>query len=275
MESIILEAEEKLKCKRPHTSRESFIAMMGRRVMAHLASTTSVPSSVLYTDGDRFLDISSFVNTETVMCRTFNVITGELIEFPLMEWLTQKHYTYLTLVLHGDAGLGKTPLAMSLAAAVTDDIWEKPSERPYFLKIETIDSLREATSVNLSLAKKGVPILFDDIEPCKVRGTRKGNTLEDLKHICEVTNKVTLHARFKDIVLDENEPRLFTSNAMNPHDWHDGLPKKVFDSADAVRMEYSAGIKAVFKRVCFAHVKRPLISEDMRKAFDLKRRRVV
>ena len=108
----------------------------------------------MYTDGDRFLDISSFVNTETVMCRTFNVITGELIEFPVMEWLTEKHYTYLTLVLHGDAGLGKTPLAMSLAAAVTDDIWEKPSERPYFLKIETIDSLREATSVNLSLAKK-------------------------------------------------------------------------------------------------------------------------
>ena len=30
MESQILEAEEKLKCKRPHTSRESFIAMMGR-----------------------------------------------------------------------------------------------------------------------------------------------------------------------------------------------------------------------------------------------------
>ena len=109
----------------------------------------------------------------------------------------------------------------------------------------------------------------------KVRGTRKGNTVEDLKHICEVANKVTLHARFKDIVIDENEPRLFTSNAMNPQEWHDGLPEKVFDNSDVVRAGLSPGIKAVFKRVCFAHVKKPLVSDDMRKAFDLKRRRAV
>ena len=62
---------------------------------------------------------------------------------------------------------------------------------------------------------------------------------------------------------------------MNPHEWHIELPENVFETSDVVRVEYSAGIKAVLKRVCFAHVKLPLVSEDMRKAFDVKRRRVV
>ena len=131
-------------------------------------------------------------------------------------------------MLHGDSNLGKTQLAMTMMCAIAQDIFETP-ERPYFLKVETIEGLKEAAS---GYIKKGVAILFDDIEPSKVRGTRKGSTLEDLKNLTEVTTTSTLHARFKDIVIDENEPRCFTSNAANPSEWHEGLPADVFVTSD-------------------------------------------
>ena len=136
--------------------------------------------------------------------------------------------------------------------------------------METIEGLKDAAT---GYIKKGVAILFDDIKPSKVRGTRKGSTLEDLKNLTEVTATSTLHARFKDIVIDENEPRCFTSNAANPSEWHDGLPGDVFVTSDFVRAGYPAGIKAVFKRTVFAHVQSSIISEEMRNCHAIKRRR--
>ena len=115
--------------------------------------------------------------------------------------------------------------------------------------------------------------MFDDIEPSKVRGTRKGSTLEDLKNLTGVTTTSTLHARFRDIVIDEQEPRAFTSNAANPNEWHDGLPADVFITSAAVRAGYTAGVKAVFKRTVFAHVQASIISEAMRTGYAIKRRR--
>ena len=94
-----------------------------------------------------------------------------------------------------------------------------------------------------------------------------------MKNLTEVTTTSTLQARFKDIVIDENEPRCFTSNASNPNEWHDGLPADVFITSAAVRVGYTAGIKAVFKRTVFAHVQSSIISEAMRTGYAIKRRR--
>ena len=253
MESIILLAEEKVKCKRPHTARESFICTMGRKVLAHLTSSCSTPACVKYTHHDDFIPVEKFINVSGIVCRSFDVISGAMVEFPVVEWVSGGRFREYTLVLHGDSNLGKTQLAMTMMCAIAQDIFETP-ERPYFLKVETIEGLKEAAS---GYIKKGVAILFDDIEPSKVRGTRKGSTLEDLKNLTEVTTTSTLHARFKDIVIDENEPRCFTSNAANPNEWHDGLPADVFITSAAVRAGYPAGIKAVFKRTVFAHVQPP------------------
>ena len=48
MEEVILLAEEKVKCKRPHTARESFVTTMGRKVLAHLTCSCSTPACVKY-----------------------------------------------------------------------------------------------------------------------------------------------------------------------------------------------------------------------------------
>ena len=74
-------------------------------------------------------------------------------------------------------------------------------------------------------------------------------------------------------MIDENEPRCFTSNASNPSEWHDGLPADMFITSAAVRAGYPAGIKAVFKRTVFAHMQHPIISEEMRTGYAIKRRR--
>ena len=156
-----------------------------------------------------------------------------------------------------------------MLCAIVENIYET-QDRPYFLKVETIEGLKEAPS---GYIKKGVAILFDDIEPSKMRGTRKGSTLEDLKHLTEVGTTSTLHARFRDIVIDENEPRCFTSNASNPSEWHDGLPADVVLTSDVLRRAYSAGVKAVFKRAAFAHVQSSIIPEELRNSHTIKRRR--
>ena len=269
MESVILLAEEKVRCKRPHTARESFITTMGRKVMAHLTSASSTPACVKYADPADFIPVVKYIATANVVCRTFNVISGELVEFPVLSWVSDSRFKEYTLVLHGDSNLGKTQLAMTMLCAIAENIYET-QDRPYFLKVETIEGLKEAAS---GYIKKGVAILFDDIEPSKMRGTRKGSTLEDLKHLTAVSTTSTLHARFRDIVIDENEPRCFTSNASNPSEWHDGLPADVFLTSDVLRRSYSASIKAVFKRTVFAHVQSSIISEAMRIGYAIKRRR--
>ena len=269
IEAVILAAEEKVRCGRAHSQKEKFINKMGRKVMAHVMSACPSPACVRYVGGHDMIGLAQYVGVADVVCRTFDVIGGGLIEFPVLSWLTENRFKEYTLVLHGDSNLGKTQLAMTMLNSIADIIYESP-DRPYYIKVETIEGLKEAAS---GYIKKGVALLFDDIEPSKVRGTRKGSTLEDLKHLCEVGTTSTLHARFRDIVIDENEPRCFTSNATTPHDWHDGLPHDVFLTSDILRRAYSPGVKAVFKRAVFAHVQSSIIPDELRNSYTIKRRR--
>ena len=74
-------------------------------------------------------------------------------------------------------------------------------------------------------------------------------------------------------MLDEHAPRIFTSNATEPCEWHECLPENVFTTSDQVDRGYSNHIKAVFKRTVFACCLQTLISDEMRTGHDAKRRR--
>ena len=87
MEGIILLAEEKVKCKRPHTARESFISTMGRKVLAHMTSSSSTPACVKYINHDDYIPLERFVGLSGIICRTFDVISDALVEFPVLEWV--------------------------------------------------------------------------------------------------------------------------------------------------------------------------------------------
>ena len=70
--------------------------------------------------------------------------------------------------------------------------------------------------------------------------------------------------RNNDVSFHHNQPRIFTSNALSPHQWHRDLPYNVFSDDSVVRKTYYPDVKAVFKRVMFAEVQTCLISQAMR-----------
>lgn len=273
VERKIIIAEEKIACKRPHTDRDSFIATMGRKILNFRRSSISTPSCVIYPDDHDILDLENFTDIANIMCKTVNPIDGNIINFPLPHWLEMQYFRVYTLVLHGNSSLGKTPLAMSMMRSVTESIFSHQSERPFFVKVETIDSLREAFTNNY--LKEGVGIVFDDIEPSKRRGTRYGCTLEDMKALCDVTTCTNIHARYRDVSIPSDAPRVFTANAQEPCEWHCDLPSDVWSTSDAIRSNYSMHVKAVFKRTCFALVEHSLVPDAVRQTHDAKRRRVV
>jgi hypothetical protein len=164
--------------------------------------------------------------------------------------------------LNGDAGLGKTPLAMTLLAEVASLLKLSCNWPSYFIKVGTVESLRGA-AINGSMKGK-IPILFDDLSPDMACGTRAGMPIESLKLILEVSQSTSIHARFKDLVLAADQPRIFTVNAATPQAWHRALPAEPFNCSDASRMALDFNVKAAFKRCCFAFVGHSLVPQAAR-----------
>ena len=106
----ILACEDNVVLKRPHTPREFYVSKMGRKVatyMKDLRSTTHTCQEL--TSNSQLMGLESFSHLGGVVCRTFNVVTGAVIQYPVTDWLREGWFKSHTLILHGDAGLGKTP----------------------------------------------------------------------------------------------------------------------------------------------------------------------
>ena len=157
--------------------------------------------------------------------------------------------------------MGKTQLALSMAAELAIEL--QNNANAYFIKVGTVDSLREV--INRNLMAENVPIVFDEVTVGLMRGTRPSMTLEDVKHLCEIVETTTVDGRNNDISFYKNQPRIFTSNAKSPQLWHRDLPYNVWTDDALSRKTYEPDIKAIFKRVVFAEVPVSLISEERRR----------
>ena len=62
----------------------------------------------------------------------------------MSRWVPNGFYKTHSLVLRGDAGLGKTPVAMAMLSEITDILHCDHLERPYYIKVGTVDALRDA-----------------------------------------------------------------------------------------------------------------------------------
>jgi hypothetical protein len=267
----ILTSEEKVILKRPHTARDIYLHKMGRKLLAYLKELRQSSNiSIELASNPDLLGLSGFSHLGAIVCRTFNVIDGSRIAFTVEDWLARGFYRTHTLVLHGDAGLGKTPLAMTLLAEVASQLQQGCNWPPYYIKVGTVESLRDA-SMNGSMKSK-VPILFDDLSPDRACGTRTGMPIEVLKLILEVSQSTSVHARFKDLVFASDQPRIFTANAATPHEWHRSLPPNVFDMSDNDRAGLDFNIKAAFKRCCFAFVGHAIVPAEAREQHQQARR---
>ncbi len=144
--------------------------------------------------------------------------------------------------------------------------------KPYYLKVGAVEALREAVSTGM--LKAFVPILFDDLTPAEVAGAtgKTGIPLEHLKLLLEVQQSSALQARLKDLCFQPNTPKVFTSNAANPSEFHKGLPPDPWGMSAVARKGLCSNVKATFKRSCFAHVSHLLVPEDVRAAHNKHRR---
>jgi hypothetical protein len=225
------------------------------------AQQAVISSYKVLADDTNIIDLNAFISLDSVVCRTFDVITGKTISFPVQDWFKEKHYRQYALVLHDDSNSGKTQLALSLAAEISLELQRKANLPPYFIKVGTVDALREA--IDRNLMAPNIPILFDECTAGRM-STSPCMSLEDVKHLCEILETTTVDGRNNDISFHRNQRRIFTSNAWAPHGWHRELPSRVFRDNTAIRKNYEPDVTAVFKRVVFAEVPTCLIGQAMR-----------
>ena len=209
---------------------------------------------------DRIIELESIPNWNEIKVSTIDVSTGELIDFTLIQWLTEKAGFY-SLVLLGASGAGKTPLAEALCSRLAIGLQDQ-DEIPYFIKAGTVDSLRKVKTV----LKQFVPIMFDDITPGLRRGSRPNMTIDELKKTTTVYEADCTEARNNDIIIPANCPRIWTSNAMDPSEWHPDLSsfEDMLALSPAERLSrLSAHAVAVFKRCGFAIITGSIIPQDV------------
>ena len=81
----IIECTEKVKLKKQRTARDEYVAVMGSDILRRKKSMQCVMSSYkILAEDEKILSLSDFVALHDVVCKTCDVLTGELISFPVM-----------------------------------------------------------------------------------------------------------------------------------------------------------------------------------------------
>ena len=160
-------------------------------------------------------------------------------------------------------------VALTVCAEISNDIKPSNVPRAYFVMVQTVEGLSAAAAGGWLLP--GIPILLDELKPSAPRGTRPCMSVDELKKLTDVTTSVTVDARYRDLRLCEDEPRVVTANAMNPSDWHEVFPPDLFEVSAEARRLLDADAKAVGKRTAWALVQHNLIPQELRDAYNLRR----
>jgi hypothetical protein len=230
--------------------------------MAAMRSGSEGVSSIRFEADDNHVNLISLVPPPSQLTlRSYNVLTGALVQVSLKEWIMGGLFSQRSLVIHGHAQCAKTPVARAVCAFLATRLQAASGNDPFYLKVGTADTLRDATRDGLMRA--GVPILFDEVSPAAPRGSRHAMGIEDVKHMTEAAETSSLDGRCKDIVFAYPQPKLFTSNAASPHEWFNALPIDIFVQTDAQRLALHADVAAVFKRCYFLHVTNCMIPQSV------------
>ena len=128
--------------KRQPSDRDRYVAKFGNKVLACLKQIREGCDCrcVEYADNVELLSMEMYEGLSNVICRTFDVVSGELLEFTVLQWVRDGYYRTHSLILCGDAGLGKTPLGMSMMSEIALITQCEYPWRPYFIKIGTMDA---------------------------------------------------------------------------------------------------------------------------------------
>ena len=97
------------------------------------------------------------------MLRSYDVLTGAIVETSLRTWMMGGLFGERSLVIHGNAQCAKMPVARAVCAHMAIALQVKSGTAPFYLKVGTADNLRDATRDGQM--RPGVPILFDEVTP--------------------------------------------------------------------------------------------------------------
>ena len=155
-----------------------------------------------------------------------------------------------------------------MCAGLAERLQSNPS--PYYLKCGTVDAAKEA--VFEGMLKTNVPLFWDDLTAGEPRGSRPPHSLDDVVHFCEVEDSSGINARNKDMSVPKGVPRIITSNATCPCEWHPLLPKDAWAISDAAVRACSHLVRGVFKRTAWCLIEQPLVHETARVGAKARRR---
>ena len=134
-------------------------------------------------------------------------------------------------------------------------ILETKVEKPYLLKASGIEGLKKARE----LSKAGVPFIVDDMKPGRPAGNKKCMDVDLIKTLLNIEVSETIASRYEDLLMDKDQPRIFTTNAMTCEEWYPMLPSSPTTLSPDERLALAPDVKAIFKRCVFAFCDKPMI----------------
>ena len=164
------------------------------------------------------------------------------------------------MVIHGAPKFAKTPLAKSVAVNLAMMHQAGCDHEPMALIASTIEALPRGGDRRI---KSGVPVVMDDLRPGEQRLSRPPRSVEDVKVLGDPEIGGDMAGRYEDVHFEPGMPRLFTSNAANPHAFFPAFPENLeFMSAAAV-MALDFDRFALVKRYAFCKITRASRNEAL------------
>lgn len=165
------------------------------------------------------LPLAEFVGLDTLLGTSLCEINRLEVTVSFTEFASNpEYYREYSVLLCGDMGLGKTPLAraacLQWSVALQHIVEKCPLENVTFVECNEIDSLKTAQDV----MGPNVPLLLDEVD------LRDAAQLQFMspsvaKLLLSVSESATLRARHFNVRLFPRQPRIFTSNAAGLKDW--------------------------------------------------------
>jgi hypothetical protein len=261
--------------KASRTARQHFIFGQHVQLLSLLKYQAAVPDvGIVKTSDPNVLALQIFQPPPSMLrCWRRDPVSGELETFSVKQFIydgasnSMEHLKY-ALVLYGAPRMAKTPFAKSIASALASLHQSASKTEPYSMLLNTAEAMPRAGN---SRVKTGVPVIFDDMRPGAVRLGRPPHSIEDMKVLGDIPAGGDMAARYSDIHFEPNQPRIFTSNDLSPHEFHNSFPPELENLTAEVVMSLDNHTKALLKRFAFCHVSTCLIPQAARDAYDASR----